>query len=92
MTTLTAQDVLQLYGAQGFDNAVLTDHDDQIFVVARLDARHSGWPVLAYQIDLSEEYPEGMTPEQAQAVADRINEARAEELAATAKPAEAPDA
>ena len=76
MTTVTAQNVLDLYNAQGFDNAVLTDVVDQITVVERVQARQQHWPILAYQVDLVEEYPEGMTEEQAQARADQINEQR----------------
>lgn len=81
MTTITAQHVLDLYNAQGFDNAVLTDHNDQVSVVERIEARHSGWPILAYQVDLNEEYPSGMTVEQAQARADQINAQRTAAIA-----------
>lgn len=80
MTTVTGRDVAELYGAQGFDNAALTDHDDQVAVVEGVEAQHAGWPVLAYQVDLSGEYPEGLTSQQARAVADQINTQRAADL------------
>lgn len=83
-TTITAQHVLDLYNAEGFDRATLTDHDGQVEVVERVTARAEGWPCLAYQGDLLEEYPSGMTVEQAQPVADLINEQRNDAFAAPA--------
>lgn len=82
MTTITAQHILGLWAAVGFDRAVLTDHDDAVSIVERLTARHAGWPVLAYQVDLVEQFPGGMTTEQAQAWADQINSDRAAALGA----------
>lgn len=75
MTIINGANVLDLYNATGYNNAVLTDHDDFASVTERTTARREGWPILAYQIDLTEGYPEGMSEQQAQEFADQINSA-----------------
>lgn len=72
--TVTASDITNLYNATGFNRACLADDGDGTAVAAeRTDARANHWPILAYQIDLTERFPGSMTPAQAQEVADEIN-------------------
>lgn len=77
MTDVTGDDVINLHQTDTLTNAVLTDHDGAVSVAERTTCRAEGWPILIYRSDLVEAWPNGLTPQQAQDVADQINAARA---------------
>jgi uncharacterized protein (DUF924 family) len=77
VTVLTGADVLSLYESpRSSPHPCLADNGAQIVVRERTTARQSGWEILAYQIDLLDQYPDGMTQAQADAYAATVQAGR----------------
>lgn len=84
MPQVTAQDVFDLYAIEPLDRHVLAEvpapPTDHLAIELRTEARGAGHYILAYQVDVRERF-DGVDQQQAQALADEINELRAQGLA-----------
>jgi hypothetical protein len=81
---VAASDIISLYNSNNPNNPVLAWNGANLVVIPRVSARGSHWAIMAYQIDLKETYPGGITTPQAQIEADHINADLARLVAAQA--------
>lgn len=82
MPEVTADNVIDLWLAEPLDRNVLAEvpDPDRIAIETRTEARGAGHYILAYQVDLREEFPEEPRIGEAEAKASEINALRTHAL------------